>query len=50
VFAHIDGLSGREIAARMGITEGMVSVHLAHGIRTLANLLYGEAANRGGVA
>jgi len=50
VLAHVEGLPGREIAARMGITEGMVSVHLAHGVRALANLLYGETPTRGGSA
>jgi RNA polymerase sigma factor (sigma-70 family) len=50
VLAHVEGLPGREIATRMGVTEGMVSVHLAHGIRTLANLLYGEPPPRGGAA
>jgi RNA polymerase sigma factor (sigma-70 family) len=50
VLAHVEGLSGREIAARMGVTEGMVSVHLTHGIRALANLLYGEASSRGGAS
>lgn len=48
VLAHVEGLPGREVAARMGITEGMVSVHLAHGIRVLANLLYGDTPSRGG--
>jgi RNA polymerase sigma factor (sigma-70 family) len=50
VLAHVEGLPGREVAARMGVTEGMVSVHLAHGIRALANLLYGETPPRGGAA
>jgi RNA polymerase sigma factor (sigma-70 family) len=47
VLGQIEGLSGREIAARMGITEGMVSTHIANGLRALANMLYGEPLDRG---
>jgi RNA polymerase sigma factor (sigma-70 family) len=46
VLGHVEGLSGREIATRMGITKGMVSVHLANGMRALANMLYGETERR----
>jgi RNA polymerase sigma factor (sigma-70 family) len=44
VLARIDGLTGRQIAARMGITESAVSHHLDYGLRALADMLYGEAA------
>lgn len=47
ILGHVEGLTGREIATRMGITEGMVSTHLAQGMRLLANMLYGETAERG---
>ncbi|HEV2561630.1 MAG TPA: sigma-70 family RNA polymerase sigma factor [Rhizomicrobium sp.] len=43
VLGRIEGLSGQEIAARMGISEGVVSRHLARGIHALAHMLYGEA-------
>ncbi len=38
---RIQGLSGREIAARMGISEAAVSMHLDHGIRVLVDAVYG---------
>jgi len=38
---RIDGLSGREIAVRMGISEAAVSMHLDHGIRVLVDAVYG---------
>ena len=41
VLGRIEGLSGREIAARMGISEQAVSVHLINGIRALVNEVYG---------
>jgi RNA polymerase sigma-70 factor (ECF subfamily) len=44
VLGRIEGLQGNEIATRMGITEGVVSRHLASGIGTLADMLYGEDA------
>ncbi|HEY5237738.1 MAG TPA: RNA polymerase sigma factor [Rhizomicrobium sp.] len=47
VLGRVEGLSGREIAVRMGITEAGVSLHLDHGIRTLVNVLYGELPERG---
>lgn len=47
ILGHVQGLSGREIASRMGITKGMVSVHLKSGIRALANMLYGETPGDG---
>jgi RNA polymerase sigma factor (sigma-70 family) len=38
----IEGLSRREIAARMGIAEDTVRQHLIHGMRCLADFLYSE--------
>jgi RNA polymerase sigma-70 factor (ECF subfamily) len=40
--ARLDGLSGKEIALRMNISEATASYHLNHGVRLLANMLYGE--------
>jgi RNA polymerase sigma factor (sigma-70 family) len=42
VMGRVEGLSGREIAQRMGISEGTVSEHLAKGMRSLADILYGD--------
>ena len=47
ILKKIDGLSRREIAARMGITEATVSEHLAAGMSALAGILYGEPADLG---
>jgi|HubBroStandDraft_2_1064218.scaffolds.fasta_scaffold02419_3 RNA polymerase sigma factor (sigma-70 family) len=44
VLARIDGLTGRQIAQRMGVTESAVSHHLDYGLRALADMLYGETA------
>lgn len=44
VMARIDGLSGREIAQRMNITESAVSRYVTNGLRTLADVLYGADA------
>ena len=35
ILGHVQGLSGSEIAAHMGITKGMVSIHLTNGIRAI---------------
>lgn len=43
VLAHIECLSGREIAARMNISQATVSEHLANGIRGLTDKLFGGA-------
>ncbi len=48
VLGRIEGLPGREIAIRMGITEQAVSKHLNNGIRALAEFLYGSPAERRG--
>jgi len=42
VLKQIDGLSYREIAARMGISQDTVSEHLSNGIAALAEALYGD--------
>jgi RNA polymerase sigma factor (sigma-70 family) len=42
VLAHVEGLAGHEIAARMNISQATVSEHLANGIRGLTNMLFGD--------
>jgi len=44
VLGHIEGLTGNEIAERMGVTKFTVSEHLANGVRALTAMLYGEDA------
>jgi RNA polymerase sigma factor (sigma-70 family) len=39
LLGRIEGLTGREIARRMGIAETTVSEHLANGMHALANML-----------
>jgi RNA polymerase sigma-70 factor (ECF subfamily) len=46
VLGRIEGLSGREIAARMGITEQAVSAHLINGVRALVIEVYGDDRRR----
>ncbi len=41
--SYFEGLSGTEVAARMGVTKSTASKHLANGLRILADLLH--AAN-----
>jgi len=41
---RIEGLSRREIAERMGVTENTVSDHITAGMRALADIYLGEAA------
>jgi len=45
VMRQVDGLSRREIAARMGVTEKTVKTHLQAAGRALADILYGEHAD-----
>jgi RNA polymerase sigma factor (sigma-70 family) len=42
VMKQVNGLTRREIATRMGISEKTVKWYLADGLRTLADNLYGE--------
>jgi RNA polymerase sigma factor (sigma-70 family) len=42
VMRQVEGLSHREIAMRMGLTERTVRYHIKEGLRILANALYGE--------
>lgn len=43
VLRRIEGMSRRQIAARLGITEATVAEHLAKGMSVLADVLYREA-------
>ncbi len=42
VLGRIEGLSGQEIADRMGITKAAVSIHLDKAIRMLVDIIYGQ--------
>jgi len=42
VLGKVEGLGGREIAQRMGVTESTISKQLAFSIRVLADMLHGE--------
>ncbi len=41
ILAQVEGLSGQEIAARMGISKSTVSIYLHQGVRLLASRFYG---------
>lgn len=45
VLARVEGLTGRAIAQRLGISESAVSQQLDNGMRALAEVLYGEPAD-----
>jgi len=47
VLGRIEGLTGREIAARMGIAEGTVSQHLKLGMHALTDLYLRDATDAG---
>lgn len=44
--AYFEGLSGKEIAARMGVSQSAASKHLAHGMHILTDLLHDKSPNR----
>jgi RNA polymerase sigma-70 factor (ECF subfamily) len=46
-FAYFEGLTGREVAKRMGITESRVSHHLSEGVITLGDILYDACSEPG---
>jgi len=47
ILGRIEGLSGHEIAMRMGISEATVSKHLATGMYALADFLFNEQPKAG---
>jgi RNA polymerase sigma factor (sigma-70 family) len=47
ILRQLEGLSRREVAARMGVAEETVKRHLAAGAFALADMLYGEPAELG---
>lgn len=46
VLSKVEGLTRREIAQQMGIAEDTVRQHLMHGMRMLADVLYGQDGAR----
>jgi RNA polymerase sigma-70 factor (ECF subfamily) len=46
----IEGLSRREIAQRLGVSEKTVEKQLTQGVRALADILYGESTEIGSKA
>jgi RNA polymerase sigma factor (sigma-70 family) len=48
IMARVDGLSGREIAERMGITESTVSHYLKRGVQGLSDTFQAETRPAGG--
>jgi len=47
---RIEGLSRREIASRMGVTEGTAAQYLSWGICALVEILHRDSSNTGGKA
>ena len=48
VLRKVEGLSLREISVRMNISEKTVERHLTEGLRSLADVLFGETKPRAG--
>jgi RNA polymerase sigma factor (sigma-70 family) len=46
LLAHVEGLSGQEIAARMNVAQATVSEHLANGIRGLTDTVFGDRGRK----
>ena len=46
VLRRIEGMTGKQIATRMGISEAAVSKMIDNGIRTLADILYSEPEDK----
>lgn len=44
--AYFEGLSGKEIAERMGVSQSAASQHLANGVLMLTDILYGKSPER----
>ena len=42
VLKQVNGLTRREVALRMGVSDKMVTEHLTNGMRALADILFGE--------
>jgi RNA polymerase sigma-70 factor (ECF subfamily) len=47
---RVEELSQKEVASRLGITEGTVEKHIARGVRLLADAMYGAHAGEGSQA
>jgi RNA polymerase sigma-70 factor (ECF subfamily) len=48
ILGRIEGLSRKEIAQRMGVSDGTVAQYLTHGICALVDLLYLHSSDRRG--
>ncbi len=44
VLKQVNGLTRREVAIRMGVSDKMVTEHLTNGMRALADILFGETS------
>jgi RNA polymerase sigma factor (sigma-70 family) len=47
MLAYFDGLTGKEVAQRMGVTQSTASLHLANGALILADILHNVPGDRG---
>ena len=45
ILRRLEGLSRREIALRMGISEKTVAEHITNGMRSLAGMIFGDPAD-----